>query len=391
MARRVGLGTVPGAHAPTRGGAGGVLDFEFSAEQQALRDSVRGFLTARAPLRDVRAWYGSERGVPDDVWHGLAELGVLGLLAPLDWGGTGGGLVDAAVVLEELGRAACPAPYLASAVGGVSLVNALDGWAAHPALAGLATGAGRGAVALYEPGRRVRWRDPATRAVSAGDAWRVTGTKVHVDGGPSADVLLVVAADPTGLGVFALERSDAAVRTTPTVDGSHTEATVVLDDSPARRVGVADASAAVAETLDRWAAGAVVDGVGAAQAALDRSVAYARERHQFGVPIGSLQAVQHLCADMLRAVETARAAGYYACWAADAAPASERHRAATMALAFAADDLAGVGAAAIQVHGGIGFTWEHDIHLFYKRLLTLQRTGGGTVDQLEELAAITLD
>jgi alkylation response protein AidB-like acyl-CoA dehydrogenase len=153
----------------------------------------------------------------------------------------------------------------------------------------------------------------------------------------------------------------------------------------------AEASDAVGATLDRLAAGAVVDGVGAAQAALDLSVAYGHQRHQFGVPIGSLQAVQHLCADMLRAVEMARAAGYYACWAADAAPPAERHRAATMALAFAADDLAGVGASAIQVHGGIGFTWEHDVHLFYKRLLTLQRTGGGTVDQLEELAAITLD
>jgi len=365
------------------------VDFEFSAEQEALRESVRSFLAARAPRREVRAWYGSERGVPDEVWRGLVELGVVGLLVPAERGGAGGGLVDAAVVLEELGRAACPAPYLASAVGAVSLVDALDGWGAHAALVALAAGEARGAVALYEPARRVAWREPATRAARDGDTWRVTGTKVHVDGGPSADVLLVVADVGAGLGVFAVERGDATVTATPTVDGTHAEATVVLDASPARRVG-AEASDAVGATLDRLAAGAVVDGVGAAQAALDLSVAYAQQRHQFGVPIGSLQAVQHLCADMLRAVEMARAAGYYACWAADAAPPAERHRAATMALAFAADDLAGVGASAIQVHGGIGFTWEHDVHLFYKRLLTLQRTGGGTVDQLEELAAITL-
>ncbi|HEY6317438.1 MAG TPA: acyl-CoA dehydrogenase family protein [Acidimicrobiia bacterium] len=366
------------------------MDFEFSAEQEALRESVRSFLVARAPVREVRAWYGSERGVPDEVWRGLVELGVVGLLAPAERGGADGGLVDAAVVLEELGRAACPTPDLASAVGAVSLVGALDGWGAHAALGALAAGEARGAVALYEPARRVAWREPATRAARDGDGWRVTGTKVHVDGGPSADVLLVVADAGAGLGVFAVERGDASVTATPTVDGTHAEATVVLDASPARRVG-AEASDAVGATLDRLAAGAVVDGVGAAQAALDLSVAYAQQRHQFGVPIGSLQAVQHLCADMLRAVEMARAAGYYACWAADAAPPAERHRAATMALAFAADDLAGVGASAIQVHGGIGFTWEHDVHLFYKRLLTLQRTGGGTVDQLEELATITLD
>ena len=135
---------------------------------------------------------------------------------------------------------------------------------------------------------------------------------------------------------------------------------------------------------------AVVDGVGAAARVLEIAVDYAKERQQFGVPIGSFQAVQHLCADMLRAVELARAAAYYACWAFDGADASERHRATTMALAFAADELYGVGASAIQVHAGIGFTWEHDAHLFYKRLLTLQHTGGGAIDQLEELASIAL-
>ncbi len=137
-------------------------------------------------------------------------------------------------------------------------------------------------------------------------------------------------------------------------------------------------------------AASVVEGVGTAARALEISLEYAKQRQQFGVPIGSFQAVQHLCADMLRAVELARAAGYYACWACDAADPFERHRAVTMALAFATDELYRVGASAVQVHGGIGYTWEHDIHLFYKRLLTLQETGGGAVDQLEELAAIVL-
>jgi alkylation response protein AidB-like acyl-CoA dehydrogenase len=135
----------------------------------------------------------------------------------------------------------------------------------------------------------------------------------------------------------------------------------------------------------------VVDGVGAAQRAMEMAIDYAKERRQFDAPIGSFQAVQHLCADMLRNVELARAASYYACWALDAADRAEAHRATTMALAFAADGLSAVGASVIQVHGGIGYTWEHDAHLYYKRLLTLQGLGGGTADHLEELASIVLD
>ena len=166
---------------------------------------------------------------------------------------------------------------------------------------------------------------------------------------------------------------------------------MILADAPARRIGAGDATAAVAVTVDRLQTAWVVDGVGAAQAAMDLAVGYAKERRQFGVPIGSFQAVQHLCADMLRNVELARAAGYYACWALDSADRTEAHRAATMAAAFAADGLYAVAAAGIQVHGGIGYTWEHDAHLFYKRLLTLQGLGGGSADHLEELAALTLD
>ena len=192
------------------------MDFEFSAEQEQLRRSVRRFLADRAPPAAVRAWYGDERGVPDDVWRGLVDLGVVGLLGPEAHGGAGRGMVDAAVVLEELGRAVCPSPYLATAVGAVSLVDGLDGWAAHPVLPGLAAGERRGAVAVYEPDRRVRWQDPATTARRDGDAWQLRGVKAHVDGGPTAEVLLVVAGTgPDELGVFAVEPGDATVTRHP--------------------------------------------------------------------------------------------------------------------------------------------------------------------------------
>jgi len=366
------------------------VDFEFSAEQEQLRDSLRRFLVDQAPVEYVRAVYGNDRGYTDEVWRGLVDLGVVGLLVPERDGGSGMGMVDMAVVLEELGRAVHPGPFAATAVGAVTLVSALDGWAAHPWLPGVARGDRIATVAFLEPGRRAEWRAPTTAATDT-DGWRVAGTKTHVAAAGAADLLLVTATTPSGeLGVFAVAAGDAAIVSTPTVDGTRPEATVTFDASPAARIGTGDASDAVATTVDHLGIAAVVDGVGAAQRALELSVDYARERRQFGVPIGSFQAVQHLCADMLRAVELARAAGYYACWAADAADPAERHRAATMALAFAADELAAVGAATIQVHGGIGFTWEHDAHLFYKRLLTLQRAGGGSVDQLGELASIVL-
>jgi len=367
------------------------LDFEFSSEQEQLRESLRRFLADQAPIAYVRAMYEDDRGVTDAVWAGLVDLGVVGLLAPEDRGGAGRGMVDVAVVVEELGRAVNPGPFRSSAIGAVSLIDGLGAWDAHPLLGGVATGDRIGTVALFEPGRRVRVDAPATSATGVDEQWRVAGTKVHVPDAGAADVLLVAAAVGEELGVFAVAADDVEVTPTPTVDGSHKEATVRLDEAPARRLGSGDARDAVAATLDRLHVAAVVDGVGTAARALELSVEYARERRQFGAPIGSFQAVQHLCADMLRAVELARAAGYYACWAADGTDPAEAHRAATMALAFAADELAAVGSATIQVHGGIGFTWEHDAHLYYKRLLTLQRCGGGSVDQLGELASILLD
>ncbi len=369
------------------------MDFEFSAEQEALRDSVRRFLADRAPIAYVREMLNDERGTTDAVWSGLADLGVTGLLVPEAHGGAGMGMVDAAVVLEEIGRAVHPSPYASSAIGAVSLIMGAGTDEDHAALLpSLASGEQVGTVALYEPDRRSEWRSPTTTAVPDADAWRLDGSKAHVPSATAADVFVVTASTPDGsLGVFIVDRtaSGVTVAPTPTVDGTSKQGAVTLAGAPARRLGT-DATDAVAATVDRMHAAAVVDGVGAASRALEISVEYAKGRQQFGVPIGSFQAVQHLCADMLRAVELARAASYYACWTADAAEAEERHRAATMALAFAADELYAVGASAVQVHAGVGFTWEHDIGLYYKRLLTLQQTGGGATDQLEELATIVL-
>ncbi|GIU87502.1 MAG: acyl-CoA dehydrogenase [Acidimicrobiia bacterium] len=351
------------------------MDFELTPDQELLRETVRRFLAEQAPIGYVRARYDAPSVGHDRVWDGLCALGVLGL-----------GMCDSLPVLEELGRALCPAPYASSSVGAAPLAR---GELARRLTAGEAIGT----VALHEPGRRYEWRSPATRAVPGTDTgWRLTGVKVHVPDGAGADVLLVTATDPDGvLGLFAVERGAAGVAAvpTPTVDGSRKHARVELRDAPAARIG-ADATDAVARAVDRLAVAAVVDAVGAAGRALEMTVEHAKQRVQFGRPIGSFQAVQHLCADMLRAVELARAAAYYACWALDEADAAEAHRAATIAKAFASESLTRVGADAIQVFGGIGFTWEHDVHLFYKRLLTCSAALGGAGEHLAELARIAI-
>jgi alkylation response protein AidB-like acyl-CoA dehydrogenase len=365
------------------------VDFEFSPEQEQLRDSVRRLLEQRAPIGSVRARYDDAAPPLDDAWQALIDIGALGLLVPEAHGGAGMGMVDAAVVIEELGRALSPLPYTSSAIGAVSLIDELDD---DGTLADLATGTLVGTVALYEPGRAYEWRAPSTTARPNGDGWRLDGTKVHVADGAAASRLLVVATPGAGadLGVFAVDPATGVeVVPTPTVDGSRKEATLTLAGAKGRRLG-GDATAAVTRVLDRLAVAYVVDGVGAAARALELVLEYAKQRVQFDRPIGSFQAVQHLCADLLRVVELGRAAAYYACWALDEAPAEEAHRAATMAKAYASDAFAHLGGSAIQVFGGVGFTWEHDIHLFYKRLLTASVAFGQADDHLEELATIAL-
>jgi alkylation response protein AidB-like acyl-CoA dehydrogenase len=363
------------------------LDFEFSEDQELLRATVRRFLTERAPIAYVRDMLDDERGTTDDVWSGLSALGVTGLLVPEVHGGAGMGMVDMAVVLEELGRAVHPGPFASTAVGTASLI-ALAGSEEDRSelLPTLASGDTIGTVALSGPSE--------TRADEIGGDWRLTGETAHVPDAAAADSIIVTATTADGeLGAFLVARDTPglAIESTPTVDGTRKFATITLTEAPARRLGTGNAMGAVAETVDRLGVAAVVDGVGAASRSLEMAVEYAKERRQFGRPIGSFQAVQHLCADMLRAVELARAGAYYACWAADAADPAERHRAATIAQAFAADELYTVGASLIQVHGGIGFTWEHDAHLYYKRLLTLKELAGGSPGQLEELASLVLD
>lgn len=356
------------------------MDAFFTAEQEELRSTVRRFLADQAPLAWVRERWSDRRGTTDAVWRGMVDLGLVGLLVPEDAGGVGAGMVEAGVVLEELGRVAHPGPFLASCVGATSALVALE---ARDHLAALASGDSIAILALVDAGASFgRWHAPVTDEAEG----RLTGHKVNVQDGESATLFLVTA----GSHVWAVKREAPGVRVEPevTIDGTRRFATLALDDTPGELLGPIEA---LAPAVDRVAIALAVDGLGAAQAALTLAVDYAKTRVQFGKPIGAFQSVAHLCATMLQTVETGRAGAYYALWAADAADPIERHRAAALAKSFASEHYPQVAAEAIQILGGAGFTWEVDLHLFYKRLLTLGQDWGGSEHWLDELAALVID
>ncbi|HZU80136.1 MAG TPA: acyl-CoA dehydrogenase family protein [Acidimicrobiales bacterium] len=337
------------------------MNLELSDEQLALRDAVRRFLTERAPVAGhVRALLDDPVGTTDGVWHGLAALGATGLLVPERHGGAGMGMVEAGVVLEELGRALDPGPWSSSAVAAPRALRAVEGGDVAKLLAGIADGSVVATVAL-----------PVTDlSVAGGDEATLEGTIAEVPDAAAAQVLLLPVAEAACAALFAVETSAPGVTVTPLrrVDGSRKQARVTLVGAPAERLGSLSA-AAVEALFDDVLVARGADALGAAQAVLELAVAYAKARVQFGQPIGAFQAVQHLCVDMLETVELARGGVLHALWAADHADAATRHLAATELKAFAGH-LAHVGDMAIQVFGGIGYTWEHDAQLYLKRLLS---------------------
>jgi len=310
---------------------------------------------------------------------------------PTSAGGSGAGMTDAGVVAEELGRALHPGPWIGTAVGAATVLSA---FAAHERLPELAAGTWLPTLAVHEPGHRYSWAEPSTTAVHDGAGWRLSGAKRHALHGGAADAFIVAAGTPEGLGVFLVDANapGATVTIEDSIDGTRTTARLDLAGAPADCLGTGvDAGAALAAGVDRVTVALVLDGVGAARAALDLARGYSLERHQFGRPVGSFQAVQHLLVDMLTDLELTRAGATYALWAADGDDATERHRAAALAKAQASHVLPRIGADALQVFAGIGFTWEHDIHLYFKRLVGVAHLYGDEDHHLDELATLVLD
>jgi alkylation response protein AidB-like acyl-CoA dehydrogenase len=347
------------------------MNLELTDEQLALRDTVRRFLAEKASLpTHVRPMLDDPAGTTDSVWRGLADLGATGVLIPQEFGGAGMTMVEAGIVAEELGAALHPGPWLSTAV---AAARALTRTGASPLLTGIADGS---TIATVGPlsGPRPVVENGILRGSIAG-----------LPDAAAATVLLVLAEDSGGTVLFSVDPTAAGVSMTERthVDQTHKLFDVEFDDAPAERLAstsTEDIDALVDDVLIAYAA----DALGAATAVMSMAVDYAKVRRQFDQPIGSFQAVQHLCVDMYETVELARSGVLHATWAAGAAQPAERHLAAVRAKAFAGQ-LAGVADTAIQIFGGIGYTWEHDAHLYLKRLLGWSAFLGGSDRYLQEV------
>lgn len=350
------------------------MNLELTDEQVALRATVRQFLAEKATVAaHVRPMVDDPRGTTDEVWRGLADLGATGVLVPLEHDGAGMTMVEAGVVAEELGAALYPGPWWSSAVAATRAMVRTG------ANAGLLAGIADGTVIATVGGLT------APRPTADGDTLR--GDLAAVPDAAAATVLLILADGPEGTALYSVDPASDRVAVTRRehVDPTHKSFDIALNGAPAKRL--ADASDHVVDAIvDDVIIGRAADAVGAAGAVMKLAVDYAKVRRQFGQPIGSFQAVQHLCVDMYEAVELARSGVIHALWAADAAESTERHLAALRAKAFAGR-LAGVGDTAIQVFGGIGFTWEHDAHLYLKRLLGWSALFGAADRFLDEVGA----
>ncbi|MFD3498022.1 acyl-CoA dehydrogenase family protein [Streptomyces sp. NPDC058678] len=350
------------------------MDLTFSEEQDELRKVVRSFLAKHSDEANVRRLAADPRGHDPVVWRRMAgELGLQGLAVPEEYGGSGFGYVDLGIVFEETGRALLCGPYFATvALAAEALLRCADEQARHDLLPGIASGETVATLALTEDSGR--WDEPGIRLTAAHDetgGWRLTGAKTYVPDGHLADLLLVAARTPSGVSLLAVDTTDAPGLTRtplPTLDQTRKQARVEFTDTPARLLGPeGSAWPALERTLATAAVLLAAEQVGGAAAALDAAVAYAKIREQYGRPIGSFQGIKHKCADMLMEIESARSAAYGGLWALDAGDEAEVAVAAALAQAFCSEAFTKVAADNIQVHGGIGFTWEHPAHLYFKR------------------------
>ncbi|WP_030616798.1 acyl-CoA dehydrogenase family protein [Streptomyces fulvoviolaceus] len=359
-------------------------------EQEELRATLRRFLTEKAPSAAVRRWMESDDGHDPALWRQMAgQLGLHGLALPEEYGGFGGGPVELGIVLEELGRVLLPSPYFATvALAGQALAASGDGTAKARWLPAIADGSLTATLAMAEANGSWRPEDMGAAATRDDGGWTVSGTKMFVVDGHTADLLLVTARDDTGLGLFAVDGDASGVTRTrlETLDPTRRLARIDLDRAVAVRVGPdGDASAYLRTVLDLAAVALAAEQVGGAQACLDAAVEYAKVRVQFGRPIGSFQAVKHKCADMLLQVEAARSAAYHAMSVA-AEGSGELPVSAALAAAYCSAAFTHAAKENIQIHGGIGYTWEHDAHLYLKRAKSSEQLFGSPATHRARLA-----
>ncbi|HEV2244966.1 MAG TPA: acyl-CoA dehydrogenase family protein [Streptosporangiaceae bacterium] len=350
------------------------MDFELTEEQAALREASRAMLAANCPPRLVRSLAGAGQDTDDKLWQRAAELGWTGLAVPAQHDGAGQGLVELCLVAEEIGHAAAPGPFTDSALIALALARA--------GRAGLLPGlvAGHLKASLAHHGSVV--------GSGSGGELVLSGRATAVQAARAADWLLMTVARNEGTCLVLLDRARASVEARRTIDETRRWYDVVLEGVhvPAADVVAAD-PAQVQWLIDAAAVLTAADALGAGERLLEMTVGYVKVREQFGRPLGSFQSVKHKLADMLTTLKGARAATYYAAMALDAGVAGAT-AAASAAKAFTGEGVATLAGEALQAHGGIGFTWEHDLHLYLRRAKVDEMLYGVAAEHYERLVSL---
>jgi len=375
------------------------MDFAFSEEQEMLRSSARTLLAKASPSAVVRKLMETEDAYDADLWKKLAEQGWTALGIPEEYGGFGT-FLDLVVILEETGRVLLPGPYFETMGMAVpAILEAGTEPQKQDALTAIATGSARATLAFTEPSGRWDADGVTLSAQRSGDGWKLNGTKLFVPGAGVADYMVVAArtrgSGEDGITLFLVKGRPAGMSVKPlsTLDMTHKWYEVKFDNvqlGADALMGEPDKGwTPLRRALDWATAGICAEMVGGAQKVLEDSVEYAKTRQQFGKPIGIYQAVSHKLADMLLEVESAKSVTYYAAWTVDA-DAPDRALACSIAKAYTSDAYRHATGSGIQVHGGIGFTWEHDMHLYFKRAKASEVTLGDPTFH-RELVAEALD
>jgi alkylation response protein AidB-like acyl-CoA dehydrogenase len=376
------------------------MNFGFSDEQELLRSTARKFLENECPSEVVRTLMETPEGMSPELWAKLAEQGWLGLIYPEAYDGMGLGFVDLTVLMEEMGRAVVPGPYFSTVLlGGLAILEAGNEDQKKAWLPRIGSGEARVALAWMEPSAMLGPDGISLAASAHGERFTLSGTKLFVQDAHIADAVVVAARTPSGkaasegVTLFLVPRGAAGleVKLLPTMDQTRKLCEVTLRDAAVGSEAVLGEAGKgwepLGRVLDRATVALCAEMCGGAQKVLDMTVEYAKIRQAFGRPIGSYQGVKHRAADMLVDVENSKSITYYAAWAMDEGVA-EGPLAVSMAKAYVSDAYRRAAAVGIQLHGGIGFTWEHDLHLYFKRAKGSEFTFGDATYHRERVAQL---
>jgi alkylation response protein AidB-like acyl-CoA dehydrogenase len=358
------------------------MQFGLSESQEFLKDSARKFFAGECPIAEVRRLMDTDTAYDASLWSKIADQGYTGIIFSEEYGGVGLGKVELILLVEEAGRALLPGPFFSTvALAGVVIDAVAGPEKKKKYLAPICRGDARSTVAVLEAS--ANW-DPAAIQI-AGASGKLTGEKLFVPDAAVADFIVVVARD----GVFVVDAKASGIKIAPMkgMDLGRKLYTIQFNNTPAEKLGDA---AALSRAFDISTAALVAEMVGGMQRTLEVSVDYAKMRKQFGKPIGMFQAVQHQCADMYLETESSRSAAYYAAWALEE-NAPDASVAVSIAKMYASDACRTVGNRGIQIHGGMGFTWENDLHLYYRRAKSSETMFGDATFHRERIARQVID